>query len=365
MTTASLNRQDFARLIQDRLIAAGEDRPLEYDAAGFTLIPRGTHGRSEAVPLDPFHRMYLAAPHDLEFVVKQFVDFWKAAQTRAGAAVSGPTFVSPAPAAKYAQPPMAYAPQPRGGPSVAKVLLVIFGGMALLMLFVILAPIILVAAALHAHKGQGPPPPPMQFNLMPPGMNGPGMMPGGAPWPLFPGQLPEGASVTEVVGGQGGGEQSFCDPAGRPLVGIAYSIDQNWDSTGPVIGGLQPVFDSESPAADWRGQPLTTIAGREGYVVGGLLVDASQYVNAIKVIFVRRNGNELDVNDSYESDWLGTPRGDEPKKLAGDGQSVLGLHCKQGLVLDGIGLVVKPAGELKLLPGGAAPGDPFAIPGAP
>jgi hypothetical protein len=360
----TLNRQDFARLLQDRLIAAGEDRPLEYDAAGYTLIPRGTHGRSEAVPLDPFHRMYLAAPQDLEFVVKQFVEFWKAAQKHAGAATAGPTFVSPAPAAKYAQPTMAYVPQPRGGSSAAKVLLVIFGGMALLLLLVVLAPIILVAAALHAHKGPGPPPPPIQFNMMPPGIAPPpGMMPGGAPWPMFPGQLPEGASVTEVVGGRGGGEQDFCDPAGRPLLGVAYAIDEQWDSNGPVIGGLQPVFDSDGPAVDWRGLQLTVVAGREGYVVGGLLVDAGEYVNAIKVIFVRRNGEVLDLHDSYESDWLGKPRADEPRKLAGDGQNVIGLHCKQGLVLDGLGLVVRPAAGK---PSDAeAPLNPFESPEAP
>jgi hypothetical protein len=359
MSTPTLNRQDFARLVQDRLILTGEDRPLEYDATSFTLILRGTHGRSEPVPLEPFHRMYLATPHDLEFVIKQFVEFWKAAQTRAEAAVSGPTFVSAAPAAKYGQPPVAYTPQPRSS-SAAKVLLLVFGGLALLMLLVVLAPIILVAAALHAHKQQ-PPPPPMQFNLMPQ----PGMMPDGAPWPLFPSQLPEGAAVTEVVGGHGGGEQSFCDPAGRPLVGVAYAIDERWDSSGPVIGALQPTFDPTAPAVDWHGQQLTAINGREGYVVGGLLVDVGEYVNAIKVIFVRHNGNELNVNDNYESDWLGKPRGDEPRKLAGDGQNVIGLHCKQGLVLDGIGLVVRPAVEWRLQPGGAAPGDPFAIPGMP
>jgi hypothetical protein len=336
MSTATLNRQDFARLVQDRLIAAGEDRPLEYDAAGFTLIPRGTHGRGEAVPLAPFHQMYLANPKDLDFVVKQFVEFWKGAQKQAGAAVSGPTFVSPGPAAKFS-PPVAggYPPRPRSS-GVGTVLAVLIGGFVLVALCVFVAPLILVLSVLHGHKPPGPPPM-VNIGPMPPPMAFPV-----GPWPDMPGSLPPDASTTEMVGGSGGGEQQLLDPQGRPLVGVACAIDEHWDGDRPVIGTLLPIFDRAAPPED-RGRPMTAEVARDGYVVGGLVVDASQYVNAVKVIYVKQNGEAIASADTYESEWLGTPRGDTQTRLAGDGRLVLGLHAKQGLVLDAVGLIVRPA----------------------
>jgi hypothetical protein len=225
---------------------------------------------------------------------------------------------------------------------------VFLGGCLLMVLLALVGPLIVVMTVLNAHRGGRPPRQAIRLGPMIPPQAMPGM-PGGAAWPIFPGAIPAGASVTDVVGGRGGGEQSFCDPQGRPLVGLAYALDDRWDRQGTVIGALQPIFDPQSPAVDWRGEALTAVTGREGYVVGGLWVDAGEYVNAVKIIFVRRNGETLDLTDSYDSEWLGTPRGEEPRKLAGDGPNVIGLHCKQGLVLDGIGLVVRP---------GAAPREP-------
>jgi hypothetical protein len=132
------------------------------------------------------------------------------------------------------------------------------------------------------------------------------------------------------------------DPQGRPLVGVACAIDEHWDGDRPVIGTLLPIFDRAAPPED-RGRPMTAEVARDGYVVGGLVVDASQYVNAVKVIYVKQNGEAIASADTYESEWLGTPRGDTQTRLAGDGRLVLGLHAKQGLVLDAVGLIVRPA----------------------
>ena len=327
MSTATLNRQEFARLVQDRLIAAGEDRPLEFDTAGFTLLPRGISG-AEAVPLAPFHQMYLAAPQDLEFVVKQFVEYWKGAQKQAGAAISGPTFVSPGAAAKFSQPPaQVHSPRPRAS-GIGTVLLVIGGGLALFVVMLFAVPLILVLALLNAHNGR-PGQQPVAFGPM-----------SAAP------ALPAGATTTEIVGGAGGGERQLLDSQLRPLVGVAFEIDEHWDNEGQVLSTLQPIFDAGAPVSEIDGRPEQVEIAKEGYVVGGLLVDASKYVNAVKVVYVRRNGESLDLSDTYESEWLGKPRSGEPRKLAGDGQMVLGLQVKQGLVLDAVGLIVRPAPQI-------------------
>jgi hypothetical protein len=323
MAITTLSRQDFARLVQDRLIGAGEDRPLEYDAAGFTLLPRGTLGRGQAVPLAPFHQMYLANPKDLDFVVKQFVEFWKGSQ-KPVVATAVPTFVAPAPAAKFTPPPEggaypAYPPRPRSG-GIGTVVLVLVGSFLLFVFLVFAAPLILVLVLLN----QNPPGPP-------PGAFGPA-----------PGNLPAGASVTEVVGGQGGSERLNFDSQARPLVGVAYAIDENWDSGGSVLGTLWPIYD-HGVAPEEPGRPTIVEQAKDGYVVAGLVVDTSRYVNAVKVIYVRQQVDAFDPSDTYESAWLGKPRGERETRLGGDGQIACGLHCKQGLVLDAVGLIVRPA----------------------
>jgi len=169
--------------------------------------------------------------------------------------------------------------------------------------------------------------------------------PGGGPNALFEIPLsgpPPGAESTQLVGGEGGGRRWFYDRQGRQPVGMAYAIDDHWDDAKPVLKALQPIFDRQGQAREWNGDPLTTVAAKEGYVVDGLLVDAGKYVNAVKVVFVRQNGERLDWTDSYESDWLGVPRGTEPVKLGGEGQFVLGIEAHQGLVLDAVALIVRP-----------------------
>src|SRR5688500_12024240 len=70
--------QDFARLLQDRLIESGESRPLEFRADLFGFLPRGASS-DRLFPLDNYYRYYLAARNETERqnLVRQFVREWQ------------------------------------------------------------------------------------------------------------------------------------------------------------------------------------------------------------------------------------------------------------------------------------------------
>gem|GEM_PF-3326608 len=82
---------------------------------------------------------------------------------------------------------------------------------------------------------------------------------------------------------------------------------------------------------------------RAGYAVGAVNVNAERYVNGIQLIFMRvKDDGRLDPKDSYTSEWLGIrARGArKPQKLAGDGDPIIGIHVRHGLVIDAMALVV-------------------------
>ena len=114
-----------------------------------------------------------------------------------------------------------------------------------------------------------------------------------------------------------------------------------------------PLYDDRPPPPD-HFDPLTPVRGKEGYVVGGLEVDSGEYVNAVRITFVRKTDQGLDLTDTYQSDWLGTPTpGREPQKLLGEGEEIIGAAMRQGIVLDSVGLLYREA---------AKPPEPMPIP---
>jgi TolB-like protein len=155
-------------------------------------------------------------------------------------------------------------------------------------------------------------------------------------------QLPEGAVETEMVGGHGGGAFVHVDPAQHPVLGFRYSFG-HWSGR-DVMRTLDPIFaNTDAPqAAD---DPRTrTVLGREGYVVGGLIVDTDG-INAVavRVVFVRLKDGRPDLATKYASDWIGTPSRISVHYLAGHGERVLGTFGHKGLNLDAVGLVLAAA----------------------
>ena len=176
---------------------------------------------------------------------------------------------------------------------------------------------------------------------------GPGPMPeqhGGTPPPeqsaarAAPPSGPPPADAgrpTELLGGHGGGPFHQIAPNGGLLLGVHYKLSE-WDRQ-QVVNSLRGVFDGDAGPQNQE----QTVAAPEGYAVGGLIVDADKYVNAVQLVFLRvRPDGTLDPADSATSELIGTPTGRPTRTLAGDGTQVIGLHGRKGLVLDGVGLVL-------------------------
>jgi len=148
-------------------------------------------------------------------------------------------------------------------------------------------------------------------------------------------ETPTALDETELVGGTGGGPFRQTSPGNVPLMGFRYSLGQ-WAGEA-AIGRLDPVFGN-APAPDLK----DSVLARPGYAVGALKVHAGQYVNALQVVFMRVTADgRLDPDDSYTSDWIGTPGSGEPKMVGGTGERVIGIQGRRAAILDAIGLVLQ------------------------
>jgi hypothetical protein len=343
-----LSPQDFARLLQDKLIEAGENRPLEFRADLFGFIPRGGDV-SSIFPLDNYYRHYLMATSDAgrQRTIKQFTSDWLQ-HARANAPVApgaggapagvaprpmmgasqGAPFVVPNPLAPVPAMPRPIAHPPPPGKSATgcglRAMVVIFGLIGIMFVCFCGAPLAMMGLAKNRAGKWGPGP-----------GDGP---PFGREWDFQP---PADAQLTEMLGGHGGGPRYYYDANRSPVIGVAYSTG-DWFGQ-KVVKALVPIYDDRPPRPD-HFDPVVPIRGKEGYVVGGLEVDAAEYVNAVRVTFVRKTDAGLDLADTYQSEWLGTPTpGRDTRKLAGEGELVVGIAVRQGIAIDSVGLLLKPA----------------------
>jgi len=144
--------------------------------------------------------------------------------------------------------------------------------------------------------------------------------------------LPRG-TATELIGGTGGMLYHSVG-SGAPVLGFGHAMG-SWAGE-QALAALEPVFVSES------GPATQHVIACEGYAVGALEIDAPKYISAVRVLFMRLGADgRLDPNDSYKSDWIGTPSGKPTRTVGGDGRKVIGIQARRAAVLDAVGLVVE------------------------
>lgn len=137
-----------------------------------------------------------------------------------------------------------------------------------------------------------------------------------------------------LVGGTGGGPRRSVDRDGRPMIGVRHAMG-SWAGQ-DALRSFDPLFERG------RARPGSEeLFAKDGYAVGAIQVDGDKYVNAIRVAFMRIEGDRLNPKDSYVSEWLGKPTGRPSKTLNGDGAFVVGVHGRGTIILDAIGLVFK------------------------
>ena len=144
---------------------------------------------------------------------------------------------------------------------------------------------------------------------------------------------PRHGVCTTLLGGTGGNSFVHENDEPAPVLGLQFELG-SWAGK-EVVKTLTPIFDSSASTA------TSTVMAKPGYALGGLIVDADRFVTAVRVLFLRVDGDKLDPNDSYESAWIGRPTGKPTSKLAGTGARVLGICGRQGVILDAVGLVME------------------------
>ena len=117
----------------------------------------------------------------------------------------------------------------------------------------------------------------------------------------FPGE-------TQTVGGTLHNAVREAAPNRGMLVGLQLGLGKFGSSD--VIGSVQAIYVSDDGESLGRrlGEELprvVTVQARPGYAIGAVAVKAGMLIDGLAVYFMRVDGNQLDTQDVYASEWVG------------------------------------------------------------
>jgi len=151
--------------------------------------------------------------------------------------------------------------------------------------------------------------------------------------------LPPGASKTAIAGGYGGGAYLKIDKGARPVIGFRIELSE---SMGKVnVHAVTPLFDRTPPRPEDNNDNVKIVLAKPGYAVSGLLMTSDHYARSMQVIFGKLAFGRINIKDTYTSETFADPQDTPETTLGNDGRVVLGTYGKQGMHMDGIGLVMK------------------------
>lgn len=137
---------------------------------------------------------------------------------------------------------------------------------------------------------------------------------------------------SEIVGGPEGMEFRSVRRADQPVIGIRYMFPPEESDRAFVF--FEPLYS----------EPMTTgmlkaIVARKGYALGAMRVDTDdREVRAVRLAFMRIDGDHLDPKDVYTTEWIGTPTGKSQKTINGKGARVLGFFGRRKMHVTALGL---------------------------
>jgi hypothetical protein len=140
---------------------------------------------------------------------------------------------------------------------------------------------------------------------------------------------------TQVVGTTSGIPFTSASPQQQTMIGVRYALGAWAGKDGVAM--MIPLFEGVD-----RPESGDFIFARDGYAVGAIQVDATDFVHAACVVFMRITpAGGLEASDSYTSDWIGTRYDNPVQTVSGEGQPVIGIHGYRAGLVNAIGLVTK------------------------
>jgi hypothetical protein len=150
---------------------------------------------------------------------------------------------------------------------------------------------------------------------------------------------------TNIIGGRGGQAFTQTGSVTAPVIGFRFLM--GFRGRKQVIKQFDPIF-ATAPAST-APKVGGTITAKDGYAVAGLDVTTDSYsITAVQVIFARYRDGQIDIADSYRSDWIGVPAEGSTQLAGGNFDLVVGTCGRKSANLDALGiLVVKQMGTPK------------------
>lgn len=148
-------------------------------------------------------------------------------------------------------------------------------------------------------------------------------------------QLPAGATKTDMIGHSSGSLFTQVDPQQRALLGFRY-INSKFGGQ-DCIRKLTALYAKSSDKLENNEK---IIMAKDGYVVGGVIVNGKEIAYNVRVIFVRMKDGQIDSKDTYMSPWLNGNTSGPETQLAGKGEKIIGIYGRIGLNCHGMGLVI-------------------------
>ncbi|MBI2806216.1 MAG: trypsin-like peptidase domain-containing protein [Planctomycetes bacterium] len=154
-------------------------------------------------------------------------------------------------------------------------------------------------------------------------------------------------NATKIMGGSPR-DELFIDegPDGGILIGLELGFGTF--ASKEIISAVRPIYRTK--AGEVRGKqhgadiPATvTLKAKDGYAVGSITVRTSLPIFGLSVNFMRVKDGKLDLDDSYQSRWIGVKTTFRQTTLEGDGTPIVGIVGKTNArgTCSGLGLLLK------------------------
>ena len=153
-------------------------------------------------------------------------------------------------------------------------------------------------------------------------------------------------SDTQILGAR---ERMFRDIGPRRSVLVGIEVYFGKIANNDVVHGIRPIFLGPQGREQFgslhgkdTGRPPIAVKAKKGYAVGAISAVTGWGIDGLSVTFMKLDKGQLDLNQSYESEWLGGRGLNRTTRLGGSGAAVVGLVGSQNnnSELNGLGLIL-------------------------